>query len=106
MVFIFNNKSYFGIVEGNNLTLPDFPNDLEYVSVAFKYNGFEIKFPKVGMDLILYEDKIKWEFVVSYPPFNETRIEEVNGKEPSAIYYFRFTPYEGSGIEIIEPNYN
>src|SRR5690554_6842990 len=74
--FISNRKSSFGLVDGNNLKLPDFPSDIEHVSIIFKYKEIEMQFPKVGMDLILNKNKINWVFVVSYPPFNEMRIEE------------------------------
>jgi hypothetical protein len=104
--FISEGESYLGKIKDNHLILPGLPNDLKYVGVIFKFQEYELYFPKVKLDLINYRGKIKWVFVIDYPPFNELGIKDIEINKPSKIYYFRFSPDEGSGIEVIEPIYD
>lgn len=103
--FISDGQSYFGFVEDRYLTLPHLPENIEFVSVIFNYGTYRLHFPKVSLDLIHYPGTIKWVFRIVYPPFNETRIKDIEVNKPSKIYYFGFSPDEGQGIEVFEPIY-
>jgi hypothetical protein len=104
--FISEGKSYLGKIKDNHLILPALPKNIKSVSVIFKYQEYELHFPKVGLDLINYRGKIDWVFRIVYPPFNEMRIKDIEINKPSKINYFGFSPDEGSGIEVIEPIYD
>ncbi|SMD45749.1 hypothetical protein SAMN00777080_4414 [Aquiflexum balticum DSM 16537] len=103
--FIINDKIYKGIIKGNNLTLPVFCETVDFVQVLFQFDDHILYFPKVDFELISYPEQINWVFIVKYPPFTETRIKNLNVQEPLKIHYLRFSPNEGTGIEIIEPVY-
>ncbi|MCH7400768.1 hypothetical protein ACFOUP_12370 [Belliella kenyensis] len=103
--FIINDKIYKGIVKGNYLTLPVFCEKEDFVQVIFKFDDHNLHFPKVDFELISYPEQINWVFIVKYPPFTETRIKNLNVREPLKIHYLLFSPKEGTGIEIIEPVY-
>jgi hypothetical protein len=103
--FILNDRIYKGIVKDNYLTLPIFCETVDFAQVIFKFDDHILHFPKVDFELISYPEQINWVFVVKYPPFTETRIKNLNVREPLKIHYLRFSPKEGTGIEIIEPVY-
>lgn len=104
--FIINKNSYFGKVMGNCLTLPRFPFNDKKADIVFKYNDYTLNFQNVKMDLILFEGRIRWVFIIKNPPFSDSSVSQRNGKNPSRILYLRFSPEEASGIEIIQPDYN